>query len=84
MRSYSPLVAWAAFGQLTSALATPIFDETESAQKPLSHATESPKYTLYEQTDEICDAGGRQWTGWVNVSEEKKLFFCTPHTFCTI
>lgn len=34
------------------------------------------KYTLREQNDSICNAGVKQWTGLVDVSEEKKLFFC--------
>lgn len=81
MRSYSPLTvaALAVFGQLASALATPIFDSAESAQQPLGQqAIDGATYTLYEQSDEVCAAGGRQWTGWVNVSEQKKLFFCKP------
>lgn len=34
------------------------------------------KYILREQNDSVCNAGVKQWTGLVDVSEEKKLFFC--------
>ncbi|KAH7027383.1 Alpha/Beta hydrolase protein [Microdochium trichocladiopsis] len=48
-------------------------------QKPLSkpstaYATPG-RFTVSEQTEDICNAGGRQWTGWVDVSPEKSLFF---------
>lgn len=41
-------------------------------------------YTLKEHDPnaEICDAGSKQYTGTVSVSDEKKLFFCkslSPH-----
>jgi hypothetical protein len=76
MWSCAPLAALAIIGQLTGVIAKPAIAFDETAQKPLSHATASPKYTLYEQSEEICNAGSRQWTGWINVSDEKKLFFC--------
>jgi len=33
------------------------------------------QFTLREQTDELCDARTRQWTGSVKVSEEKSIFY---------
>jgi len=33
-------------------------------------------FTVREQNDSICNAGVKQWTGLVDVSNEKKLFFC--------
>lgn len=33
-------------------------------------------FVVREQNESICDAGSKQWTGQVEVSEEKKLFFC--------
>lgn len=36
-----------------------------------------PKHSIRikEQTDELCDAGSKQYTGWFDV-EGKHLFFC--------
>ncbi|KAH6980731.1 carboxypeptidase Y [Ilyonectria sp. MPI-CAGE-AT-0026] len=36
---------------------------------------ESIPFTLREQTSELCDAGSRQWTGSVNVTSDKSIFF---------
>ncbi|KAI1374715.1 alpha/beta-hydrolase [Hypoxylon crocopeplum] len=47
---------------------------SDSQQKPLLLKTGS-KYSVREQTKDICDAGSRQWTGWAHVSDEKSLFF---------
>ncbi|RKK75578.1 hypothetical protein BFJ69_g7643 [Fusarium oxysporum] len=40
-------------------------------QKPLSY----PTFTIREQTDELCDAGSRFWTGTVNITADKSMFF---------
>ncbi|KAI2612651.1 alpha/beta-hydrolase [Hypoxylon fragiforme] len=50
------------------------------AQKPLRHSNPKlgatgRKFRVKEQTDDICRAGSRQWTGWIDISEEKSLFF---------
>lgn len=46
-------------------------------QKPLSDETaNTPLFTLREQSSDLCDAGSRQWTGTVNVTTEKSMFFC--------
>ncbi|ORY66577.1 Alpha/Beta hydrolase protein [Pseudomassariella vexata] len=74
MRFHRALAAISVLGQLSRVLASPILD-TDDAQKPLLQAAGDAKFTLYEQSEDICDAGSRQWTGWVNVSDEKKLFF---------
>ena len=48
-------------------------------QTPLSLMSTSKglRFNITEQDASICDAGSRQWTGWVHVSDEKALFFCT-------
>jgi hypothetical protein len=76
MRFHLPLAVFAATSQLAPVVAKPIF-EHEANQKPLLQAAaESDKYTIRAQSDEICDAGSRQWTGWIRISDEKRLFFC--------
>ncbi|KAH8590567.1 Alpha/Beta hydrolase protein [Bisporella sp. PMI_857] len=63
----------AVFDHLTGAFAKLVFvTEAIGGQKPLLSKS---AFTLREQSDEVCDAGSRQWTGWVDVSEEKRLFF---------
>ncbi|KAF4974545.1 hypothetical protein FZEAL_8569 [Fusarium zealandicum] len=51
-------------------------------QKPLTgtHDTARSKFNLREQDSELCDSGARQWTGTVNVTSEKSMFFCEPDT----
>ncbi|KAM5354841.1 hypothetical protein ACJ41O_001487 [Fusarium nematophilum] len=34
-----------------------------------------PAFTVTQQSADLCDAGSRQWTGTVNVTEEKSMFF---------
>lgn len=31
---------------------------------------------LIEQNDTICDAGSRQWTGFVPLDDQRDMFFC--------
>lgn len=54
--------------------------QQKQKQKPLgqpSSAYATPgRFTVREQTADVCDAGSRQWTGWIDVSPEKSLFFC--------
>ncbi|KLP12710.1 PRC1-carboxypeptidase y, serine-type protease [Fusarium fujikuroi] len=38
---------------------------------------EKPTFSVTPQSSDICDAGSRQWTGTVSVTEEKSMFFCT-------
>jgi hypothetical protein len=47
-------------------------------QTPLSSSSvnKGMGFNITEQDESICDAGSRQWTGWVHVSNEKSLFFC--------
>lgn len=58
----------------------PPFQPRQQQQKPLSQpstAYATPgRFTVREQTADVCDAGSRQWTGWIDVSPEKSLFFC--------
>jgi hypothetical protein len=35
-----------------------------------------PHFSRRQQSPELCDAGSQHWTGWVNVSSEKSMFFC--------
>lgn len=37
---------------------------------------EKYSYTVTEQDDTLCDAGTRQWTGSINVTDKKSIFFC--------
>ncbi|RSL82835.1 hypothetical protein CEP52_016863 [Fusarium oligoseptatum] len=34
-----------------------------------------PAFTVKQQSANLCDAGSRQWTGTVNVTDEKSMFF---------
>ncbi|KAH9905658.1 alpha/beta-hydrolase [Xylariomycetidae sp. FL2044] len=50
------------------------------AQVPLAPNrldAESPerRFDVREQSQDVCQAGSRQWTGWIDVSEAKRLFF---------
>ncbi|KAF5712492.1 carboxypeptidase Y [Fusarium mundagurra] len=36
---------------------------------------EKPTFSVTQQNPDICDAGSRQWTGTVTVTEEKSMFF---------
>lgn len=36
----------------------------------------SAPFTLREQSVQLCDAGSRHWTGTVNVTADKSIFFC--------
>ncbi|KAF5022698.1 hypothetical protein F66182_5246 [Fusarium sp. NRRL 66182] len=46
-------------------------------QKPLADKGETTKssFTVREQSSDLCDAGSRQWTGTVNVTADKSMFF---------
>ena len=47
-------------------------------QKPLTRVDELPgsNFEVREQSPDLCDAGSRQWTGTVNVTADKSMFFC--------
>jgi hypothetical protein len=51
-----------------------------SHQQPFPPIVESAPdhhaFTVREQSGSICNAGVKQWTGQVEVSDEKQLFFC--------
>ncbi|KAI8665317.1 hypothetical protein NCS56_00967400 [Fusarium sp. Ph1] len=46
-------------------------------QKPLTGVDELPgsNFEVREQSPDLCDAGSRQWTGTVNVTADKSMFF---------
>ncbi|KAF5667142.1 carboxypeptidase Y like A [Fusarium heterosporum] len=45
-------------------------------QKPLTEEiTFKPSFSLRQQSSDLCDAGSRQWTGTVNVTADKSMFF---------
>ncbi|KAI0170965.1 Alpha/Beta hydrolase protein [Pestalotiopsis sp. NC0098] len=45
-------------------------------QTPLSYTpTSGTSFNITEQHSDICDAGSRQWNGWIHVSPEKSLFY---------
>ncbi|EGU86159.1 hypothetical protein FOQG_14759 [Fusarium oxysporum f. sp. raphani 54005] len=59
-----------------SLLATIINYVAAQDQKPLTGGTAiKPAFTVREQSFELCDAGARQFTGTVNVTEDKSMFF---------
>lgn len=47
-------------------------------QKPLTVSDEqsSDYFSVRQQSVELCDAGSKFWTGSVQVSPEKSMFFC--------
>lgn len=47
-------------------------------QKPLTGIDEPPSssFEVRGQSPDLCDAGSRQWTGTVNVTADKSMFFC--------
>lgn len=71
---------------ITSALAWLIIPfESLGGQVPISSTSISKgtRFNITEQDQFICDAGSRQWTGWVHVSKEKSLFFCMDEFLAT-
>lgn len=46
-------------------------------QQPLSSSASKAHFTVREQDDTLCHSGARQWTGTVNVTDERSMFFCT-------
>lgn len=45
-------------------------------------AEEQPApFTLRKQSKELCDAGSEYWTGVVNVTDDKSIFFCKQKPF---
>lgn len=58
-------------------LATIIGHVSCQDQIPLTdEAATKPVFTVREQSSDLCDAGSRQWTGTVNVTADKSMFFC--------
>lgn len=45
-------------------------------QKPMANAHQNVKFDVREQSPDLCDAGSRYWTGTVNITSEKSMFFC--------
>ncbi|GKU06761.1 carboxypeptidase y a [Fusarium langsethiae] len=67
---------WLAKYYASLALATAIGRVTCQEQKPLADGIASePFFTFREQSSDLCDAGSRQWTGTVNVTADKSMFF---------
>lgn len=53
-----------------------------SAQQPIHTDSQGGKiqadgWMVQEQDSRVCDAGSRQFTGRVNVTDDKSMFFCT-------
>lgn len=61
-----PVLLLAVMGCLVSA----------QVQKPMSKAHQNVKFDVKEQSPDLCDAGSRYWTGTVNITSEKSMFFC--------
>ena len=49
---------------------------SQGGESSLPGSSPKPRFTVREQDESLCRAGSRQWTGWVDVSEEKSLFYC--------
>ena len=73
----APPVAMSLSALVPAALASPVPGHgTSPGPLVAAGANRALPHTFREQNDQVCDAGSRQWTGWINVSEEKRLFFC--------
>ncbi|RGP73086.1 hypothetical protein FLONG3_6401 [Fusarium longipes] len=67
---------WLAKPAAALAVATAIGHVTCQEQKPLTDKSASKSsFTLSEQSSHLCDAGSRQWTGTVNITADKSMFF---------
>lgn len=72
------------WGLLAATIVHGYGDSSGEAQKQLQpnpdghtfHETTTKNYIKREQSEEICKAGSRQWTGQVPVSSSKSLFYC--------
>jgi hypothetical protein len=65
-------------GPVAVSLLATISKVTGQDQKPLTDGpVTKPAFTVCEQSSDLCDAGARQFTGTVNVTEDKSMFFCT-------
>lgn len=68
-------------GPVAVSLLATISKVTSQDQKPLTDKpVTKPAFTVREQSSDLCDAGARQFTGTVNVTEDKSMFFCTHPT----
>ncbi|KAK8050123.1 hypothetical protein PG994_011853 [Apiospora phragmitis] len=74
MQLYSPFAVAASLGGLvTAALASPALSHDASQASLFSaDAKRDLPNSLREQSDQVCDARSRQWTGWINVSGGEK------------
>lgn len=46
------------------------------ARPPVLAEEQLAPFTLRKQPKELCDAGSQYWTGVVNVTDHKSIFFC--------
>ncbi|KAJ4258063.1 hypothetical protein NW762_008203 [Fusarium torreyae] len=58
-------------------LAAAVGHVVSQEQKPLTgeESLFKPSFTVRAQSSDVCDAGSRQWTGTVNVTADKSMFF---------
>lgn len=59
------------------------------AQQPIQADSQDGKiqadgWMVQEQDSRVCDAGSRQFTGRVNVTDDKSMFFCTFLIICNL
>lgn len=47
-----------------------------ASQRVLIEPQSGAPFTLSPQTEEICKAGSKQWTGSINVTDDKSIFYC--------
>ncbi|KAI8712240.1 hypothetical protein NCS52_01321700 [Fusarium sp. LHS14.1] len=57
---------------LLAAIGCPV---SAQVQKPMSNVHQNVKFDVREQSPDLCDAGSRYWTGTVNITSEKSMFF---------
>lgn len=53
-----------------------INDQKQISLQPLGQKVRGDGWTAQEQDQSVCDAGSRQFTGRVNATEGKSIFFC--------
>jgi hypothetical protein len=51
-------------------------DQNQISLQPLGQKIRGDGWTAQEQDERVCDAGSRHFTGRVNATEGKSMFFC--------
>jgi hypothetical protein len=74
MRSFAAIAVAIVSAALPSCAASGqrVLTEVQEGQRHNSH-----EFHVRQQSPHLCDAGSRFWTGTVNVTDNKSMFFCT-------